>query len=88
MSYFQVFLSRFSYVPIEFEHNKTLLPLIGDNIRKLRMEKRMSQSQLAFEVGTTLRQIQRIEMGKMNAGILYYIKIAEVLEVNLVQLIV
>ncbi len=46
----------------------------------------LSQSQLAYETGTTLRQIQRIESGEINAGVLYYIKIAEVLEVDIIEI--
>ncbi|MBC9811868.1 helix-turn-helix transcriptional regulator [Crocinitomicaceae bacterium CZZ-1] len=69
-------------MPVEFENSREILPKIGDKIRKLRMSKNLSQSQLAFEVGTTLRQIQRIEVGTVNAGILYYIQIAKVLDIE------
>lgn len=74
-------------MPTYFEINREKLSAIGDKIRKTRMLKSISQSQLAFEVNTTLRQIQRIELGEINAGILYYIQIAEVLETPLKDLL-
>jgi transcriptional regulator with XRE-family HTH domain len=43
----------------------------------------MSQSQLAYEVSVTLRQIQRMEAGETNASIVSYYRIAQVLEVDL-----
>ena len=58
------------------------LKLLGANIRKARVSQKMSQSQLAFEAGTTLRQIQRIERGDYHAGIMYYWKIFEALRSN------
>ena len=62
------------------------LKIIGSNIRRMRFLLGISQSQLAFETNTTLRQIQRIEKGETNAGILFYVKIAEVLQVDLSDL--
>ncbi len=63
-----------------------ILKTFGDNIRKYRLKQSISQSQLAFEINTTLRQIQRIEKGEYNAGILYFIKIAEALNVDINKL--
>lgn len=63
-----------------------ILKIIGSNIRRMRFLIGISQSQLAFETNTTLRQIQRIEKGETNAGILFYVKIAEVLQVDLSDL--
>lgn len=51
------------------------------------MQLRMSQSQLAYETGTTLRQIQRIERGDYNAGILYFVRIARSLSSTLDELL-
>lgn len=64
-----------------------ILKSIGDNTRKYRLKQNISQSQLAFEINTTLRQIQRIEKGESNAGILYFIKIAEALDVEINKLL-
>ncbi len=86
LSNLKIFICRFSYVPFDFRNNREVLPKIGDNIRKYRVLMNLSQSQLAYETGTTLRQIQRIESGEINAGVLYYIKIAEVLEVDIIEI--
>lgn len=64
-----------------------ILKSIGDNIRKYRLKQNISQSQLGFEINTTLRQIQRIEKGETNAGVLYFIKIAEALDVDINKLL-
>ena len=64
-----------------------ILKSIGDNVRKYRLKQNISQSQLGFEINTTLRQIQRIEKGESNAGILYFIKIAEALDVDIGKLL-
>ena len=64
-----------------------LLKTVGDNIRKYRLKQNISQTQLAFEINSTLRQIQRIESGEYNAGLLYFIKIAEALEVDIKKII-
>ena len=47
----------------------------------------MSQSQLAYEVSVTLRQIQRMEAGQANASIISFYKIAQVLDIDLSTLI-
>jgi transcriptional regulator with XRE-family HTH domain len=60
---------------------------IGDRIRKERIKAGISQSQLAFEIKTSIRQIQRIESGDVNTGILSLHKIAEALEIDVKKLI-
>jgi transcriptional regulator with XRE-family HTH domain len=60
---------------------------IGANVRKHRVANNMSQAQLAFEVSTTLRQIQRIESGTANCGFIYYCRIAEVLSITVADLL-
>lgn len=67
--------------------DKQLLEQIGSNIRKYRLKQKISQSQLAFEINTSLRQIQRIEKGSYNAGILFYLKIAYILDISFSTLI-
>ncbi len=62
------------------------LSKVGKRVRKARMEQNISQAQLAFEINSTNRQIQRIERGDINAGITYYIAICEVLDIQFIQL--
>ena len=71
----------------DYETNRELLTSIGEKIRKYRVARGISQSQLAFEIDTTLRQIQRIEKGNIQAGVLYYINISKVLEIQLSDII-
>jgi transcriptional regulator with XRE-family HTH domain len=66
---------------------KQFLFSLGENIRKYRLKNNMSQSQLAYEISVTLRQIQRMEAGEANASITSYYRIAQVLEIDLNSLI-
>jgi transcriptional regulator with XRE-family HTH domain len=65
----------------------SFLVQVGDRIRKERLKLGISQSQLAYEIKTSLRQIQRIENGEVNTGIISLYKIAEALEVDIKKLI-
>lgn len=67
------------------EHN--FLKRIGSAVRKYRVQSNMSQSQLAFEIGTSLRQVQRIENGDTNASIIYYYRIANALNISIQTII-
>lgn len=62
------------------------LERIGLNIRKIRESQRISRLQLAFEIGTTEKQVFRIEAGEINSGIMSFIKISRCLDVSLLQL--
>ena len=55
---------------------------IGKRIRDLRNNVDMSQSELAFEVGTDKAYISRIERGEVNIGILLFVKICFALKVT------
>jgi transcriptional regulator with XRE-family HTH domain len=55
---------------------------IGKRIRDLRNIVDMSQSELAFEVGTDKAYISRIERGEVNIGILLFVKICFALKVT------
>ena len=59
---------------------------VGDRIRKERVRQDISQAQLAYELKTSIRQIQRIENGEINTGIVSLYKIAEALEVDIKEL--
>lgn len=55
---------------------------IGYNLRILRLKNNLTQSQVAFELNTSTKQYQRIEYGEINTSILTIIKLAEILEVS------
>ncbi len=53
---------------------------MGETIRRLRINRKLSQKQLALMCGVTQQFIQRIEKGKVNPGINTVIKLASALE--------
>lgn len=58
------------------------LKLIGENIRKFRRAKKLSQNELAFRCNDKdWSQISRMERGLVNFSISYLLLVAEVLEV-------
>ncbi len=60
---------------------------IGNRIRDIRNNVSMSQSELAYEIGTDKAYISRIERGEVNIGIMRYIKICEALKVTSKEII-
>lgn len=65
------------------------LKRIGLNIRKARKAQKITQKQLAFECDEIdYRQIQRLEKGSHDSGILLLAKVIEVLGVDIGQIIV
>lgn len=79
------FTLHFCYVIVK--KRLSILTQIGDKIRKARIKAGVSQAQLAFEIKTSPRQIQRIENGEVNTGIISLFKICEVLETPIKDLI-
>lgn len=63
------------------------LQLIGNNIRKRRNVKGISQQELADNSDIAKSTIQRIEKGDMNPSILNLIKISLSLEIDLTELV-
>jgi transcriptional regulator with XRE-family HTH domain len=55
---------------------------IGDRIRDIRNNVAMSQSELAFEIGTDKAYVSRIERGEVNIGVLLAKKICIALKVT------
>lgn len=68
--------------------NDEKLKAIGDNIRKYRLAKGLTQSELAFECGEKeWSQISRMERGLVNFTVSYLLIVAEVLEISPKELI-
>ena len=62
--------------------NDDQLQLIGEKIRKARLNKGFTQSELAYECGDKdWSQISRMERGLVNFSISYLLLVAEVLEI-------
>jgi transcriptional regulator with XRE-family HTH domain len=63
--------------------NDDQLKSIGEKIRKFRIAKGYTQSELAFECGDKdWSQISRMERGLVNFSISYLLLVAEVLEIS------
>ena len=56
---------------------------LGKRIKKLRLEQKVSQIQLAFESGISREQLGRIESGKINTSVSNIFAIAKALNVEL-----
>jgi len=69
------------------KQGKKYLQLIGNNIRKKRDEKGISQQELADYSNVAKSTIQRIEGGEMNPSILILKSISMALEIELGELI-
>lgn len=67
-------------------HDKKYLQLIGNNLRKKRSTKGISQQELADNSDVAKSTIQRIEKGEMNPSILTLIKISLALKIDLAEL--
>jgi len=52
----------------------------GQKIKELRKKRQLTQSELAEQAGVTLRTLQRIENGEVNASLYSKGKLSEVLE--------
>ena len=55
---------------------------IGRRIRNIRNNVSMSQSELAYEIGTDKAYVSRIERGEVNIGVLLLKKICTALKVT------
>lgn len=69
------------------QQGKKYLQLIGDNIRKQRDEKGISQQELADNANVAKSTIQRIEKGEMNPSILTLKSISVALQIELIELL-
>ena len=67
------------YVPVDVDI--VFLQKFGNNLKKLRKAKGLSQAQLAFEANIELSQISRIERGRINTKIATVNLLSKVLDV-------
>lgn len=59
-----------------------LCKLVGNNIRKYRLEKKLSQEKLAFASGLHRTYISSLERGRRNATILVLGQISDALKIK------
>jgi len=60
---------------------------LGNNIRKIRKARHITQEELAHRVGKDQQSIQRLEAGRMNPSAYYLLEIAHGLGVDTCQLL-
>lgn len=56
---------------------------IGQRLQELRLQKNLTQKELAFLVDIEISQITRIERGIINTSILNLMRIADALEISM-----
>ena len=64
-----------------------ILKLFGENVRKIRREKGLSQEELAFKANLHRTYIGMIERAEKNITLINIEKIANALEVNIKELL-
>lgn len=62
-------------------YEKTLL-VIGQRIKKQRLTKGLTQSELSALIDCEIKSIQRIEKGKMNMSLKLFISLTKVLDIS------
>ena len=72
---------------VQYERYESVLKEIGTNIRRIRKAKAMSMEQVALKADIDFRQLGRIERGEGNITIISLLRIAEVLENDLIQFV-
>jgi len=70
-----------------FVLNKGIFMIIGDNIRKIRKEKGLTQKEVAAKLNTYPTNINRIENNKYTPSVTVLMKIAELFEVSIDYLV-
>lgn len=60
---------------------------LGRNVKRLRLQKKLSQEKLAFEAEIDLTYVGRIERGKANPSLLLMARIASALGVHPAKLL-
>lgn len=63
------------------------LKLLGDKIREVRLQKGLSQEQLAHKIGKDQPSINRVENGNINPSYLYLLEFCEGLDITINQLL-
>lgn len=63
-----------------------LLCRLGENIRRIRKQKKLSQEALAFQAGLDRTYVGSVERGERNVAVLNLVRIARVLHTSLSDL--
>lgn len=69
------------------EKDRKFLKKIGDNIRKYRIQKDISQEELAYSAGLDRTYISGIERGERNISVITLKKITDVLKIETIKIL-
>lgn len=72
---------------MSYYRDKVVIKKLGEKIRKIRLNKKISQEDLAYSCELEYSQINRIELGKVNTSISHLFLIAKALKVDPKELI-
>jgi transcriptional regulator with XRE-family HTH domain len=70
------------------ENETQVLQRFGDNLRKIRESRQLSQEQVAYEAGFSRSYYTEVETGKRNISLLNMVKLCLFLQIELNELIV
>ena len=59
-----------------------LLKKLGNRIRKIRLEKELTQVELANNIGKDQQSVQRLESGKVNPSLFFLHEVCEGLDID------
>lgn len=79
-------INSFGLLLMPMKDNKILVKF-GDNVRKIRKDKNLSQEQLSFKTDLHRTYIGMIERAEKNVTLINIEKIAKALEVEIVELL-
>ncbi len=66
--------------------DKEYLKLLGQSIKYIRLQKKISQTEIAYQCGFDKSNLNTIESGKRNPTVISLLKIADALGVKLIDL--
>ena len=72
---------------VNYKRNETFIKQFGEHVRKLRVEKEISQEELADRADLTLSQVGRIERGLINTSLTMIYLLAKALEMKPYELL-
>ena len=72
---------------MSYYRDKVVIKKLGEKIRETRLNKKITQEDLAYSCGLEYSQINRIELGKVNTSISHLFLIAKALKVDPKELI-
>lgn len=75
-----------NFVAVRKTANEIFIKAFGNNLREIRLAKKISMQNLAYSINVEYSQISRIELGKINTSVSTVYDIAIALEVPLQDL--